>query len=283
MRLKKSLKDFLSILGIETSANPYVNYQLAHKKISVVHAFRFGLRKNFTPYQKSAITKAARKYSKLAQAVSKKYFSVIPFSKTKKLRYFKSQFHKSLSHTNKGYIFPRGHYRVKLNSKTKKYAIHSSFDKRKDIFIPLPTHLYNEPEKASEWISMQFSQRKKYGHGATMSVSIKGKKSMSAYLQDDSEAYLPQIIGSLQSTSDSKNPINGVYFTYFSNEMLEREPATKKPKTKKPNRKIDCSLKKKPKPNRKVDCSLKPKPKPKPNRKIDCSLKPKKPNRKIGC
>lgn len=210
-KISSDLHDFLF--------NPMFNYQNAYRKISKVHTFNFNLKKNFTSRQKSAITKAAQKYLRISELMDKKFFSLIPFSKTKKLKGFKKQFHHSLKHTNKGYIFPRGKFELKYSPSSKEYSIHSIYEERRDVFVPLPRYIYSDPSSANDWIQSQFAKRHQYGKFTVMSVSIKGKKSAAGYMGDESEEYLPEIIGSLQKENE-KNPINGVYFSFFTPKEL---------------------------------------------------------------
>lgn len=170
------------------------------------HKFSFTMPRkgrDFTPQQKSAIT---RKWKQLRTVIESHQEKDTTFIKYKKGRPIAKDTKRALTHSNKGVFIP-----VKNAKVTPKGNISSVFYEKREIFLPLPKAIYENPSLIPQWLEQL---HEKY-FPATIMLSMRDRRGRSMYSPMDAEKYFYEAFMHFGGESGTRNRINGVFITTY--------------------------------------------------------------------
>jgi len=206
-----------------------IDYRDLKKYLNGAHRFSFKMPrkgKDFTPQQKSAITRKFNELGKLVQKDRSEKITFIQYPKGSKLPHIDGH------RTNKGIFYKyAGATAKKIKQGGRKvYAIELNYkDIKGELFIPFPGAIINDPIKIQTWIA---AIQKKY-KPKRIRMSVNGgrgsqkydPKQMNYYMamlikyQDDKELRRLAKSGRAVSYEMTKNSLGGIPF--FNGVFLE--------------------------------------------------------------
>lgn len=130
-----------------------MDYRHLKKQLNKYHKFSFTMPrkgKDFTPQQKAAIT---RQFNKLQTGIKAEYqerATFIKYPKGSRLPHIEG------IRTNTGIFYksPGAKVTTIRERGKKKYVVKVEYKKRRDMFIPFPPHIINDPEQIKEYVLM---------------------------------------------------------------------------------------------------------------------------------
>jgi len=206
-----------------------INYRDIKKYLNGVHKFSFKMPRkgrDFTPQQKSAITRKFNELGKLVQQGRSEKISFIQYPKGSKLPHIDGH------RTNKGIFYKfAGAKPKKIKQDGRKvYAIELNYgDIQGEMFIPFSGAIINDPEKIKKWIE---KIQKKY-KPKNIRMAINGGRGTQKYDSEQMNYYMSMLIryqdskelkrlaksGRAVSYEMTKNSLGGV--PYFNGVFLE--------------------------------------------------------------
>lgn len=196
---KKKSKKPIDYRALKLALNPY-------------HKFSFKMPRkgrDFSPQQKSAITRKWKKLHNVIEGVEEGKISYIKYSPKRKIS---RQLKQSLNHTNRGVFIA-----VRNATVTPKGFIKSEFMDRREIFLPLPKEIYQNPSLIPDWLKQL---HEKY-FPATIMVSMKDRRGRVAYSPMDAEKYFYEAFMHFGGEAGTRNRINGVFISTFRKEEFK--------------------------------------------------------------
>jgi hypothetical protein len=198
-------------MTIKKTKHANIDYRKKKKILNKFHNFTFKMPrkgKDFTPQQKSAIT---RQWSKVEKVLDKggkldpSKYTFLPLKNAKR-----QEFTKGFVTTNKGIMYTRGGAKLSKDKKTNKYKVTVKYGKRRDLFIPLPNHIYDNIWALPDWLEGIYD---KFGRYYNIAISVKGYRGLSYSLKQDFTKYAFDLF---HLKGDDKLDINGVYLVPLS-------------------------------------------------------------------
>lgn len=198
-----------------------VTYREKYNRLQQIHDFTFSESDNFTPRQKTAITRLYKKYQReilrLQTENKNKRFTFIKATKAQRDK-FKSQY----VVTNKGIIYNRPVSKAKIVGKGKDTRIlaETKLDKKEsvqkrnhkiELYIQFPEEIKSDPDLINEFVK----QIQKQFKPDYISVAINHYAGTAMYSPKTMNHYAPDLTDKLSNIPEQKNPFTGVYIIYY--------------------------------------------------------------------